>query len=86
MDPLTAAGIAGNIIDFADFSTKTLSKAKQLYESASGATAENDELESLTSNLKSLVERTRRRTPDTPQNDHFRLSITGETVLNNLSQ
>ncbi|KAH8766936.1 hypothetical protein F5882DRAFT_510344 [Hyaloscypha sp. PMI_1271] len=59
MDPLTAVGLAGNIITFIDLSTKVVSRAKQLYESASGATLENDELESLTKNLKDLADRTR---------------------------
>jgi hypothetical protein len=86
MDPLTAAGLAGNIITFVDFSTKVLSRARQLYESASGATAENDELESLTKNLKGLADRTRRRPSEIPQKGHFRLNITSETILDNLSQ
>src|SRR5438876_7776532 len=86
MDPLAAAGLAGNIITFVDFLTKVLSRARQLYESASGATAENDELESLTKNLKGLADRTRRRPPEIPQKGHFHLSITSERVLDNLSQ
>jgi hypothetical protein len=55
MDPLTAVGLAGNIITFVDFSIEVLSRARQLYDSASGATAENEELESLTKNLKALA-------------------------------
>ncbi|TVY35313.1 hypothetical protein LSUB1_G005650 [Lachnellula subtilissima] len=86
MDPLTAVGLAGNIISFVDFSLKTLSKAKQLYESASGATAENEELESLTKDLKSLIDSTRRKTPETPQKSHSRLNNSGGMVLNSLSQ
>ncbi|KAI9764415.1 MAG: hypothetical protein M1840_008438 [Geoglossum simile] len=86
MDPLAAAGLAGNIITFVDFSTKVLSRARQLNESASGATAENDELESLTKNLKGLADRTRRRPSEMPQKDHFRLNITSEAILDSLSQ
>ncbi|KAH0543515.1 hypothetical protein FGG08_002183 [Glutinoglossum americanum] len=85
MDPLAAAGLAGNIITFVDFVTKVLSRARQLSESASGATAENDELESLTKNLKTLADSTRRRPSEMPQ-DHFHLNITSETILDNLSQ
>ena len=86
MDPLTAVGLAGNIITFIDLSTKVVSRAKQLYESASGATSENDELESLTKNLKDLADRTRRKPPNTSRNGHFSLNITSETVLDNISQ
>jgi hypothetical protein len=86
MDPLTAVGLAGNIITFIDLSTKVVSRAKQLYESASGATSENDELESLTNNLKDLADRTRRKPSNTLRNGHFSLNITSETVLDNLSQ
>ena len=86
MDPLTAVGLAGNIITFIDLSTKVVSRTKQLYESASGATSENDELEGLTKNLKDLADRTRRKPPNTSRNGHFSLNITSETVLDNLSQ
>lgn len=86
MDPLTAVGLAGNIITFVDLSTKVLSKAKQLYGSASGATSENDELESLTKNLKDLADRTRRKPSNMPRSSHFPPNIIRETVLDNLSQ
>jgi hypothetical protein len=86
MDPLTAVGLAGNIITFVDFSIEVLSRARQLHDSASGATAENEELESLTKNLKALADRTQRRPSNIPQKGHFRLSISSETVLDNLSQ
>jgi hypothetical protein len=84
MDPLTAVGLAGNIITFVDLSTKVLSRAKELYNSASGSTSENDELESLTKSLKDLADRTRRQAPNNSQ--HGRLNITSESVLDNLSQ
>lgn len=83
MDPLTAVGLAGNIITFIDLSTKVLSRAKELYKSASGATPENDELESLTKSLKDMADRSRRQ-PSNARHGH--LNITSETVLDNLSQ
>ena len=86
MDPLTAVGLAGNIITFVDFSTKLLSRARQLYESATGATEEHDELESLARNLKDLVDRTRRMPTVGPHKSNSGLRITREKVLNNLSQ
>ena len=86
MDPLTAVGLAGNIITFIDLSSKVLSTAKQLCDSASGATSENNELESLTKNLKDLADRTRRKPFNISRNGNFSLNITSETVLDNLSQ
>ena len=47
---------------------------------------ENDELESLTNNLKELADNTRRRPANIPRKGHFGLTITSEAVLNNLSQ
>lgn len=86
MDPLTAVGLVGNIITFIDISTKVVSRAKQQYDSASGATTENDELESLTKNLKNLADRTRSKPSNIPRSGHFSLNITSETVLDNLGQ
>ena len=59
MDPLTAAGLASNIVQFVEFTTKILSGARRLYTSTSGAIEENQKLESLTENLRELAERTR---------------------------
>jgi uncharacterized phage infection (PIP) family protein YhgE len=59
-------------------------RAKELYKSASGATSENDELESLAKSLKNLADRTRRK-PSNSLKDG-RLNITSETILDNLSQ
>ncbi|PMD37788.1 hypothetical protein L207DRAFT_514949 [Hyaloscypha variabilis F] len=86
MDPLTAIGLAGNIISFIDVTSKVLSKARQLYNAASGATPENDELESLTKNLRDLADRARRKSANTTRHDQFSLKITSETVLESLSQ
>lgn len=86
MDPLTAIGLAGNIITFVDLSTKILSRTKELYESASGATTENDELESLTKNLKELAGKTRRQTSNASRDSRFGLNITTETVLDSLNR
>lgn len=86
MDPLTAIGLAGNIISFVDFSLKTISRAKQLYESAGGATAENEELESLVKNWKSLVDSTRPKHREILQNSHSGANSSRATALNNLSQ
>lgn len=41
MDPLTAIGLASNIISFIDFGAKLFNSAQQIYESASGATVDS---------------------------------------------
>ena len=86
MDPLTAAGLVGHIINFVNFSTKVLSRARQLHESGSGAMEENDELESQARNIKDLADRTRHRPSAVPGKSHSSLSITSEKVLDGLSQ
>ncbi|GFN19674.1 uncharacterized protein AtWU_09479 [Aspergillus tubingensis] len=58
MDPLTAVGLASNIISFVDFTTQVISRCEELYRSASGATAENLELEDLATNIRRLAEET----------------------------
>ena len=45
MDPVAALGLAGNIVQFVDFSCKVLQDTKSLYKSTTGASAENDVLE-----------------------------------------
>jgi NACHT domain len=84
LDPLSAIGLAGNLITFVDFSTKALSRARKLYESASGATEENEELEGLTKNLKELAEKIQRRPVQIPQASPAHFS--SESVLNGLTK
>lgn len=85
MDPLTAVGLGGNIIAFVDFGLKVLKRVKQLHEAETGATEENDELESLARNLKSLTEKTRHR-PTEASERNSRFSINSETILDNLGR
>ncbi len=54
MDPVAALGLAGNIVQFVDFSCKVLCDAKSLYGSSTGASAENDVLEAIGSDLVNL--------------------------------
>ena len=51
LDPLSALGVAGNIVQFVDFSCKIVSKTFEIYDSADGSTVENQELEAVTKNL-----------------------------------
>ena len=57
MDPLTALGLAGNIVQFVDFSSKLLCGAYEVYSSTSGATADLDTV------IKDLQAATRRLSP-----------------------
>jgi hypothetical protein len=57
MDPLTALSLAGNIIQFIDYSSKLVSKGRQIYRSADGALQENTEIEVVTTDFLKVVER-----------------------------
>lgn len=54
MDPVAAIGLAGNIVQFLDFSCKLLSGAKGLYNSSTGASDENEVLETVSNDLRLL--------------------------------
>jgi len=57
MDPLTAVGLAGTIVQFVDFTTKIVSKSTELYRSGRGVLAENANIETTTADLKELNSR-----------------------------
>jgi hypothetical protein len=52
MDPLTAASLAANVVQFVDFASKLISHGYEIYKSTTGATQENTDIEQLTTNLK----------------------------------
>ena len=54
MDPLSALSVAAAVIQFIDYSTRIVSKGKELYKSADGALAENIELETASVRLQNL--------------------------------
>jgi hypothetical protein len=56
MDPLTAVGLAGNIIQFVDFAGKLVPGAVTLY---NGPKLENLEMETLIEDIKMLAQTTR---------------------------
>jgi hypothetical protein len=51
MDPITALGIAGSIVQFVDFGIKVVSKGNKIYHSGDGTTAENHDLETVVTDL-----------------------------------
>ena len=54
MEPLAAVGLAGNIIQFLDFTRDTISKSRQIDTFISGTLKEYADLEDLTTHLKYL--------------------------------
>src|SRR5271170_5692776 len=56
MDPLTAVGLASNIIQFVEVASRILSAARKLHSSADGIAFGNEEPEVLALNLRDLAE------------------------------
>ena len=54
MDPVAALGLAGNIVQFVDFSCKILQDTKSLHKSTTGKSAENDVLQVICRDLMNL--------------------------------
>ncbi|KAE8453239.1 hypothetical protein EG329_011306 [Mollisiaceae sp. DMI_Dod_QoI] len=81
MDPLTAVGLASNILQFVSFASDLFSGTQKLYGSNAGATAEHVELESLTRNLRKLAENA--KLPETYESIHLSKD---EETLKNLSE
>ena len=52
MDPLTAIGLASNILSFVDFSAKVVSSAIDIYVSPSGLTQENCSSEAIVAEMR----------------------------------
>jgi hypothetical protein len=50
-------GLAGNIVQFADFGIKLVSKSAELYRSADGALRETVELDNIVTNLRELTQK-----------------------------
>jgi hypothetical protein len=55
MDPLTSLALAGNIVQFIEFTWKLLSGSRDIYHSANGATDGHIVLEKIINNLHPLV-------------------------------
>jgi hypothetical protein len=51
MDPLSALGLAGNIVQFIDFGSKLVCKGRQIYKSSDGALDRHVDLEAITNDL-----------------------------------
>jgi hypothetical protein len=74
LDPLTAIGLAGNIVQFVDFSFKIVSKASEIKQSADGVLTENLDLEIVTRDLVAINARLK----ESLQNPSVTVSLTQE--------
>jgi len=57
LDPITALGVAGNVVQFIDFGLNATSKAREIHRSADGALAENVDLEVVTKDLAVVAQK-----------------------------
>ena len=57
LDPLSALGLAGNVIQLVDFSWKLLSRTNSLYKASDGASLENREMGMIANDLSRLTNR-----------------------------
>lgn len=55
LDPITALGIAGNVVQFVDFGLKATSKAREIHRSGSGVLEENIDIEILTADISTVT-------------------------------
>jgi len=54
LDPLSAIGLAGNIVQFVDFSFKLVTETRSIYHSTSGVTTENVLLSAIADDIQKL--------------------------------
>lgn len=57
LDPVTALGVAGNVVQFVDFGIKLISKGKEIYKSTDGILADHAEQAAISSRLAELSKR-----------------------------
>jgi hypothetical protein len=56
IDPFSALGVAGNIVQFLDFGSKLISKGKEIYISADGSSITNVDLEIISQDLHEITD------------------------------
>ena len=56
MDPVTAAGLASSVITFFDFCTKLVRGSYEIYQSHTGSTDENDQINFLADDLAKVTQ------------------------------
>ena len=63
MDPFTALSIATSVVSFVDFGSKLLSNSRKLYKSTNGVLTENVDIDTITTDIATLVQGLRRKLP-----------------------
>ncbi|CAI6238481.1 unnamed protein product [Periconia digitata] len=66
VDPFSALSLAGNVVQFLDFSQKLLSKGREIYKSAEGAPTTHVELEVIYNDLWDVSNKLAARAPPSP--------------------
>lgn len=56
LDPLTAVGLAGNVIQVISFSAELVSEGRKIYKDVDGVLLENREAEEVASDLKAITD------------------------------
>ena len=56
MDPITALGLASNILTFVDFATKIITGTYEVYKSATGTTDENAHIDTIIGDLREAAD------------------------------
>jgi hypothetical protein len=59
LDPLTALGLAGNIVQFVDFTIRLLEDAQKIQKSAHGTLQENLDVETVAKTIRTLQKKLR---------------------------
>jgi len=79
MDPISALSVAGTVVQFVDFGTRLLSTGTDLYNSSTGVSTTNAQLETVATATQSIITKLRQtvRSPDT-----LDPSDTGENGIN----
>jgi len=54
LDPLTALGLAGNVVQFVEFLVQLLDKAHEVHKSAQGTSQENLDIETVAETIRAL--------------------------------
>lgn len=80
MDPLTAIGLASNIISFIDFSWELITGAWSMYKSADGTTVENATLETIVTDLEKVSHKLVSDMKGTTQNEIALLRLAEECL------
>jgi len=69
LDPITALGLAGNVVQFLDFSISLVGKAHDIYKSPDGSLSENVDAENVARKIKILQSKLQADEKDNPSYD-----------------